>query len=95
MNRRFDDNGLGKLMKAWPLILSLAAVLMTFAIMQTTLQAHTEALKESKVDRIELRTRLIRVEAAMEMLPEMRQDIKTLLRGNRHANLRSTKSSEE
>ena len=83
MNRRFDDALIWKIIKAWPLILGLIAVLIAFVTMQNTLDAHTNILNESKADRSDLRQRITRVESAIEILPEMRADIKTLLRQNK------------
>lgn len=84
MNRRFDDTMFWKIVKAWPIILSVFVIISTIIIMQTTIQAHTDSLRESKADRADLRMRITRVEAAIELLPEMRNDIKTLLRNGRH-----------
>lgn len=82
MNRRFDDSLFWKLIKAWPLVVSLLAVISAFAVMQTTLQAHSCALKENTVEHKEIINKVTRLEAIVDMLPEMRDDIKRLIRKN-------------
>lgn len=79
MNRRFDDTFFGKLVNAWPIILSVIAVIVSFAIMQTTLMEHGESLKTNLIEHKDVMNRLARLETISDMIPEMRNDIKRLL----------------
>jgi len=91
MNQRYDDNGAEKFMKLikeyWPLVTSIIFFIATIVYMKTTIQAHEKALIDNTVyhgtnsiEHIEMRERIKRVETIVDLLPEMRTDIKDLLR---------------
>lgn len=81
-----------KVVRAWPLLLSLLGLIAAFAVMETTLKAHEEAIIRNSEDHREMMDRLTRVETIAEMIPEMRQDIKLLLR-NGNGKVRSSPTS--
>ena len=88
MNHRFDDRGFWRGIKMlgtlWPVVISVIILITTFAIMRTTLDAHDSAIKINTQEHKVIDTRITRLEANMDLLPEMRSDIKRLLTRKRN-----------
>jgi len=84
MNRRFDDNGYWRLLKLWPVIISLLLVATAFAVVQVKVDLNSKGLDENKIEHDEFRTRITRLENMPEMITEMRNDIKTLIKSRRY-----------
>jgi len=88
---RFDDKWsvrAAKLLKSlWPIIVSIGVLIWTLSWKNKELDAHEKALTDNSTNHTLIddrfnrdEQRLTRVEANMEILPEMRTDIKALLR---------------
>lgn len=73
----------GKLVKVWPVILSLIAVSVGYGMIRQNVFFQE---KKNDAQDVILRSnsdRITRLETTIELLPEMRQDIKTMLRYQR------------
>lgn len=78
--RQWGENGYAKVARYWPFILAASAVIGTWSVMRAQvpiLQKQVEKA-EDKIDVHE--TRLSKVEQAVEQLPEIRNDIKEILK---------------
>lgn len=84
MNRRHDDNGICRYIKLWPIVLAIVALVSSFALMKNAVAQNTKDVMQNRVEHKEIFQRLDRVETVIEMIPEMRQDIKTLLKGDKN-----------
>ena len=63
----------------WPVIVSAIIVISSFAIMKTTLDAHEKAIELNTEEHKKIDFRITRLEDSISLIPEMRNDIKTLL----------------
>lgn len=74
--RRYEDTAIGKLVKLWPIILGLVMVAVAWGTVQTKL-----TYMEKGFGKIEDHEIIISQHSeALKILPEMREDIKSLLR---------------
>ena len=80
MTRRFDDTVFGSLVKAWPILVLIGSMLIYFGVFKAKLTLADEEFKINRVEHQKLNERLAQVESAVAQLPEMRQDIKSILR---------------
>lgn len=81
--RRYEDKLVGKLVRIWPLIVGVVLVILAFGSIQTKIVYIEKDAQESKV-RIDNHEGLLYQHAeALRMLPEMRADIKSLLKETR------------
>ena len=78
--QRKDDTGMAKILKYWHVVFALVALACSFAIIQNTVAQNREELGKNRADHREIFDRLEHVETVVGFLPEMRSDIKTLLR---------------
>lgn len=89
-NRRNDDKPMIKVLKMWPIVLSIIALVVSFTVLKVTVEANTAriqknlcTLEKNSEDHDMFRQRLIRLETISDMIPEMRADIKKILQENR------------
>jgi len=91
---RFDDKWSVKAIKLvrsfWPIIVSIGILIWTLSWKNRQLEAHEQALILNSANHTLIddrfnkdEQRIVKIETNMEILPEMRSDIKTLLRRSR------------
>lgn len=87
MNNRFDDTFMGRLIKAWPLIVGIIVFIYGVGLMAAIVRAdHEDVVKlNSRIPELskkdqEMEVRLIRVEDAITHLSEMKDDMKAIRR---------------
>lgn len=79
-SRRFDDSMFGKIIKLVPLIIVLMTGLVGYGVLKQQAKDDHDLLKSSVAGLGDHERRLIRLEQIAEQIPEMRKDIKDLLR---------------
>jgi hypothetical protein len=73
--------------KLWPVAVSIIVLILAIAYKNNEIEAHERALSKNTIDHNVIDNRLtvdeqriVRIETTLDILPEMRSDIKTLLR---------------
>ena len=80
LHRRVDDKIVGKLMKYWPVIVSVAILCAWYGATNRDINYLKENLGIEIVKRNEHETRLSKVEQAITSIPEIQKDVKEILR---------------
>ncbi len=84
MNKRYDDKLIYKIIRLWPIIISVVLVLVTFGMIKKELAYTAEELDSNRLWHEEIDERIARLEEAMNQLPEIRADIKCILKEMRN-----------
>lgn len=71
---------IGKLLRSWPVIVTLLTIATVYGAVRATVEAHTASIRQIEIDVRENSVRIARLEQISLMIPEMREDIKTMLR---------------
>lgn len=79
-SRRNDDTVIGKLLKIWPLMIALVMVAIAWGTVQTKLLYLEKDLEKISNDKIKTELTVAEHSEALKILPEMREDIKKILR---------------
>ncbi len=77
-----DEFGFIRWMRMWPLVVAFIAIISSFVLMQQAVGQNKEEMSINRMEHKEIFSRVARLETVMEMLPEMRADIKQLIKHN-------------
>lgn len=80
MNHRWDDTGIAKFTKLWPIILSALVAAIAFGSIRTEVTENQDLDKRQEFRLEKQGDRIARLEQAVQDIPEIRRDIKEILR---------------
>jgi hypothetical protein len=84
VNKRFDDYGFGRFLKLWPIIFAVVSLIGALAVSSKSITEHSRSIETNAVEHKEIYSKINRLEAIVELIPEMRADIKTILKERRN-----------
>jgi len=78
--RRFEDTLLGFILKYWVVWTVILGSIVTAVYSIRTVDAHSLSLRENTNKISDLRERVVKLETIAQEIPEMKKDIKAILR---------------
>ena len=80
MNRRFEDAGIFKILKLWPIFLGVATVLISIGALKGEIESNRNRLIQNEECHVIFDERIRRLEIIIAQFPELKQDLKEILK---------------